>query len=580
MGLIAIFLQTAFRVQGVFSSQPHTNALPKTVTGALEAFALEGRTVTYAVCPACHCTYKPSADPNVTTYPRACTNQRLPERLCGASLVKTLPDGRLRPIKIFVYHSFHDFLARLLARPDLEAIMDQRCDDLADIIAMGRQASQTDSSGDQIMNGDCQNNESEKRNSDVFGAKFMKTFRDHTKEFFFVERPNDEGRYVFSMNVDFFNPEGMSVRGPSISSRIISMACLNLPLNIRHKPENMYVAGIIPGPKEPRMTGLNHYLRPLIDDLVVSWQRGVKFSRTSLHPNGRVTRSAIAACVCDLPAARKAAQLASARSHHYCSICQCFHLSTLGRTDIDDWVPRDPQELRRQAERWRNATTVLAQEKLFEEHGVRWSELWRLDYWDPTRQLVVDSMHCLLEGLVDNHVRVLLGLTTAKSSASQKGREPPAFTHQFKQYDDEFSGADEKTRRHVSQIHELLTRPIHINGKLPAFGESVGNDKQHAESSNDDARSNTDAASNADARSTTDTTSTDEPSTCANASAPSDPFQLLRARLADKRRPALEFVCQWELPASAFPTTLGRITKALFADALVEWVSERCSVYF
>ncbi len=36
----------------------------------------------------------------------------------------------------------------------------------------------------------------------------------------------------------------------------------------------MYVAGIIPGPKEPHDDELNHYIRPVIDDFLVSW-RGV-----------------------------------------------------------------------------------------------------------------------------------------------------------------------------------------------------------------------------------------------------------------------------------------------------------------
>ncbi|KIJ29534.1 hypothetical protein M422DRAFT_85357, partial [Sphaerobolus stellatus SS14] len=58
------------------------------------------------------------------------------------------------------------------------------------------------------------------------------------------------------------------------------MACLNLPLDICFKAENMYIAGIIPGPEEPHKTALNHYLRPLIDDLVVSYTKGVYFSKT------------------------------------------------------------------------------------------------------------------------------------------------------------------------------------------------------------------------------------------------------------------------------------------------------------
>ena len=62
----------------------------------------------------------------------------------------------------------------------------------------------------------------------------------------------------------------MTVRGASTSSGIISMACLNLPLDVRYKPENMYLAGIIPGPKQPSLENLNHYIRPLIAQLAIS----------------------------------------------------------------------------------------------------------------------------------------------------------------------------------------------------------------------------------------------------------------------------------------------------------------------
>ncbi|KIO01078.1 hypothetical protein M404DRAFT_117339, partial [Pisolithus tinctorius Marx 270] len=175
------------------------------------------------------------------------------------------------------------------------------------------------------------------------------------------------------------------------------------------KPENMYLAGIIPGPKQPSLENLNHYVRPLILDLAASWERGVWYSRTANHPNGRLMRCAIALAVCDLPAAHHLAALAGVGSHFFCGACSCYHKNNYGRVDFENWVPRDPCELRTFAEQWRDATPTAHHEKIFREHGIRWSELWRLPYWDPARQLVVDSMHCILEGLVQHHIRSLLG---------------------------------------------------------------------------------------------------------------------------------------------------------------------------
>ncbi|KAG2746883.1 hypothetical protein P692DRAFT_20699316, partial [Suillus brevipes Sb2] len=70
----------------------------------------------------------------------------------------------------------------------------------------------------------------------------------------------EEGCYAFALHKDFFNPEGLNIRGASTSCGIISMACLNLPVDIRYKPENMYLVGIIPGPKQLSLENLNHYI--------------------------------------------------------------------------------------------------------------------------------------------------------------------------------------------------------------------------------------------------------------------------------------------------------------------------------
>ena len=111
------------------------------------------------------------------------------------------------------------------------------------------------------------------------------------------------------------------------------MVCLNLPYEIHYQSENMYRAGIIPSPKEPSLTELNHYLKPVIDDLETLWKTGAHYSKTALYLSGHTVHCAIIAAVMDLLAARKTSQLAPVTSHFYCSVCQYHHLDTLGRTD-------------------------------------------------------------------------------------------------------------------------------------------------------------------------------------------------------------------------------------------------------
>lgn len=170
------------------------------------------------------------------------------------------------------------------------------------------------------------------------------------------------------------------VRGSKTSVGLISMVCLDLPPEIRYKPENIYVAGIVPGPKQPSMTELNSYIEPLVDQLEQSWYRGTQFSRTTHHPSGQLTCCAIAAAVMDLLATRHTSQLAPVTSHHFCTVWQCYHISNLNRTDHANWREQDNDALRKHAEEWRDASSSKDQKTIFTNYGTRWSVLWKLPY--------------------------------------------------------------------------------------------------------------------------------------------------------------------------------------------------------
>ena len=447
MGLINIILYLAFADPTSAMAPKHEDIIaqmPQSIREALSKFNLDSRTTTYAVCPACHCTYKPQFTKGslMPVYDALCHNQPTPESgPCMQPLLRKCNDTTTpwKPIKPFVYHHFHDFVGNLLSWPDLENAMDSSCNDLKNNLS----------------------NPPPEFVNDVWQAEFLRTFEGPMPGTLFIDR-QDEGRLGFTFNVDFFAIEGMRIRGAKTSCGLISMACLNLPYDIRYKPENMYVAGLIPGPKEPSLTELNHYLKPVIDDLVVSWKHGIHYTRTVLHPSGRIIRCAIIAAVMDLLAARKASQLAPVTSHFYCSVCQCYHLDTLGRTDHQNWEFRNSEELRRHAERWKVASTSKDQDAIFTAHGTRWSEMWRLPYWNPTRQLVVDAMHCVLEGVAHHHFRVVLGLTS--TSAASKPETAQAFSHRFTLVDPEDlplpNDMSEKEAKSLCAIHRLLTAPL------------------------------------------------------------------------------------------------------------------------
>ncbi|MBW0539561.1 hypothetical protein O181_079276 [Austropuccinia psidii MF-1] len=98
------------------------------------------------------------------------------------------------------------------------------------------------------------------------------------------------GALVFSIHVDWFNAHGKStwlaIIGPLL------LICLNLPQSKRLKQENVYVAGIIPGPKEPTAPQLNYLLMPLIKELKEVW-KGYNFSPSSTGPSGSFMHIAI-----------------------------------------------------------------------------------------------------------------------------------------------------------------------------------------------------------------------------------------------------------------------------------------------
>ncbi|KZP02636.1 hypothetical protein FIBSPDRAFT_770421 [Athelia psychrophila] len=179
----------------------------------------------------------------------------------------------------------------------------------------------------------------------------------------------------------------------------------------------MYLNAVMP--KEPKLDQSNHYMEPLITQLNNSYENGVKFTRTYKHHEGRQTRSAIAVFVNDLPGGKKVAQMAGHQSKsHFCSLCT-LHKDRINEIDPAFWVPRDVVALRHAAYAWKNATSKAERDAIFAKYGVRWSELWRLSYYDPIKMLVIDGMHNLFEGLVQFHCRYVLGIDGSEAETEE-----------------------------------------------------------------------------------------------------------------------------------------------------------------
>lgn len=231
-----------------------------------------------------------------------------------------------------------------------------------------------------------------------------------------IEDPNLKGKHFFSssavgknelrlgwsLSLDWFNPYHNKASGKSASVGVIMMSCLNLPPHLRHKPENLYIACIIPGPKEPSLDEVNHFLKPIVSSLSVAYESGVLYSRTHEISQGRLVCSAIVFVVGDLPATRKVIGAASHGSNTFCALCK-LNKKDINKLNRTKWEPHKHSDQLFTARQWRDASTQSDRAKIFNDFGLRWSELYNVTTLDFMTSIVVDGMHDLFLGLTQYH---------------------------------------------------------------------------------------------------------------------------------------------------------------------------------
>lgn len=369
------------------NNQDLLDSFPRDIRTARKIFDLEATTKAYAACPGCSALYE-----ETNQLPMYCNRRRYPNaKPCGARLTKSMvqsSNGERKmmraPIQPFLIQDFDAFKASFLSRPGMEAILDR-----------GTLFNDTNDMWD-IKDG--------------VGVKEMlgpdgKPFIDGLKR--------KELRLLWSLSVDWFNPRGNKAAGKSVSTGSVVMACLNLPPSLRYKAENLYLVAVMP--KEPSVEEVGNYMEPLVEMLDKSWKNGTKFLQTENSEHGRTERSMLTVMVTDLPAGRKINGVAAHSAKEFlCLFCG------LGRADINNlnretWPRRSRDVLKKAAEDWRDAETAGKRKRLFKQTGVRWTPFWKLDYYDPTRMATIDIMHNLFLGLVQFHVREVLGVEDAQA---------------------------------------------------------------------------------------------------------------------------------------------------------------------
>ena len=355
--------------------------VPMDARTILQRLALKPLYKAFVCCPGCSTCY-PDNGPG--SYPEFCSSKHTPtQQTCGKHLKKS-HNVRGHPYDIpicrFFYHDFTEWLGEMLCRPGMEDMM-ERC---------------FSPSPDGVM-------------GDIWDAPGLYEIPGPDGHPFICKCADNEGRFVFSFNMDGFNPFQLKQAGRSASVMGLYMVCLNLPPEARFKSENMFLASIILRPKEPSKEEINHFLRPLVDDLLKSYIDGVYYTRTWKYPKGRNTRSALALIICDLLAARQALGFTGPQSTNFCSYCK-VPLKDISNLNVGEWEPRSCEEHRRLASEWQDAPLEAQRVEITQKHGVRYSEFLRLPYLDPIRSLCVDPMHAFFLGVLSRHCRDIWGM--------------------------------------------------------------------------------------------------------------------------------------------------------------------------
>jgi hypothetical protein len=357
--------------------------IPKDPRTLYNHFDLRPRLQTYVCCPSCYALYE-----DTPSVPGLCPYQPTSDSpACGAALyVDRSIRGKIfrRPIHLYVAQSLKEWVGRLLSRESVEKLL----------------ATPPLSERPSKMR-------------DFWDGEAIRSFQGPDKRSF-LNCPKGELRLVFSLSMDGFSPFGKKNKAVSVTA--IYMACMNLPIDIRYKLENIFLAGIIPGPHKPSLDQINHAVKIIVKALLHFWTPGVFFTRTVLCRQGRLCRAALLLLVADILAARQIGGFTGITSSHLCSCCNLL-AKDIENFDISSWEPRDSRSHRAHATQWLNAKTLEDRKATFEKHSVRWSELLELPYWRAIEYTTINSMHAHWINSLTNHLEHVWGMDPEAASS-------------------------------------------------------------------------------------------------------------------------------------------------------------------
>ena len=235
---------------------------------------------------------------------------------------------------------------------------------------------------------------------DIYDGNIWKEFQNYEGE----ELLSDSHTLGLMMNIDWFKP----YKHVQYSVGAIYLGIMNLPRELRFKPENILLVGLIPGPREPQLD-INPFLRPLVSELLEFFDG----AQMSVNDEGMTCKiRCVLLCVaCDIPASRKVCGFWGHMANLGCSKCYKYFPGSFGHKDYSgfdrsNWVPRSGKKHRSDVKKICQTTSKVARSKLESEMGCRYSVLLKLPYFDLVRMCPLDPMHNPFWGTSKNMIKL------------------------------------------------------------------------------------------------------------------------------------------------------------------------------
>lgn len=298
------------------------SSIPADIRTAEKYMDLSPTIIRFVSCPKCRAMY---LEDDELTIPRdlkvscpsnaeVCLFQEISNGVkCQTPLYKTssINDGKPKVAEmVYCYQDFSSWLSRIVCRPGMEKKLRTPLKDISD--------------------------EHKHIIRTIWDSPAVSTFLGPDNKPFFRSQNSSRLPLLLGIGFDNFNPFHNKQAGKKTSVGAIFIFCHNLEESIRYLPQYIYLVGVINGPKQPSLTQINHYFKPLIDQLLAFYERGYFFNQTPESPKGLLMQGAVFPLIMDFHALRQATGTASHNSKFFCIYCLLL-LDNIDRVDPSQW---------------------------------------------------------------------------------------------------------------------------------------------------------------------------------------------------------------------------------------------------